>query len=147
MRQRRPILFGLLTGIGSHAAIWLVLYAFSLLQFDIGVYIVLMLLLARLVLFFCLNLNALGRADAGPLGLRFACGFILPLIPLLLAELYALSFSEVLSFLDPHSSWFTGLAFVVMWFAVAIEAGIELLVAALQTLIHGLRARRRTTNH
>ena len=147
MLQSRPLLFGLISGIASHAIIWLLLYAFSLLRFDIGFYIVLLLLVARLILFFCLNLNALGSADTCPLGLRFACGFILPLIPLILVELYALSFSEVLSFLDPHSSFLTGLAFVLFWFAVAIEAGMELLVAALQALIHTLRPRHRTSTH
>lgn len=142
MLRRHPCLLGLLTGIATHVAPWLALYAFSLLQFDIGVYIVLILLLARLALFFCLNLNALGSADTRLGAYRFAGTFILPLIPLLAIEWYALSLSEVLSFLDPHSSMFTGLAYILMWFAVAIEGGIELLIAALQTLIHTYRARR-----
>ena len=142
MIERHPCLFGLLTGLGTHAAVWLALYAFSLFQFDIGVYFVLILLLARLILFFCLNLNALGHADTWRRKICFACTFILSSAVLLGPELYALSVSEVLSFLDPHSTMFTGLAFVLMWFAVAIEVGMELVIAALQTLIHVLRSRR-----
>ena len=37
---------------------------------------------------------------------------------------------------------FVGLAYVLMWFAVGIELGLELLLAALATLFCALRARR-----
>ena len=75
--------------------------------------------------------------------MAFAAAFILSAALLTLAEYPLLTVSEVLSALDPHSSMFTGLAYVIMWFAVAIELAAELVVTSLQLLFAALRSRLR----
>lgn len=142
MLQRHPAPFGLMTGLGMHVAIWLAVWASAMLQLAVGLWIALALLVARLVLLACLNREALSQADSIPQGLRFALGYVLPSVLLLGMEFFMISSDIVLSILDPHASAFIGLAYILMWFAVAIEAGTELLLSALQVLLHALRARR-----
>jgi hypothetical protein len=140
MLQRRPILLGCLLSLCSHAAVWLAVYASAATALDVLLLVAFVLLLGRLVLYFCLNLNAL-HGEGAWRRLRFAASFILVALLLTLGELPLLDNGELLSLLDPHSSFMTGLAYVIMWFAVAIEIGIELLITAIQLLILLLRDR------
>lgn len=142
MLERRPALLGLLIGIFSHLAVWLAVWGSALLQLDLGLWVALALLVARLVVFFCLDRTARSHATGLGQGLRFAATYILPAAALLLAELAVITSESALAILDPHASMFVGLAYVLMWFAVGIELGLELLLAALTTLFCALRARR-----
>ncbi len=142
MLERRPALLGLLIGIPSHVAVWLAVWVAALIPLDLILWVALALLVARLVVFFCLDRTARSHADSPWRGLRFAATYILPAAALLGVELAVITSESALAFLDPHSSSFVGLAYVLMWFAVGIELGLELLLAALSTLFHALRTRR-----
>ncbi|MBO5898171.1 MAG: hypothetical protein J6R04_04090 [Clostridia bacterium] len=142
MLERRPALLGLLVGISSHLAVWLAVWGSALLQLGFGLWVAIALLVARLVVFFCLDRTARSHTDKLGQGLRFASTYILPAAVLLFAELAIITSESALAILDPHASMFVGLAYVLMWFAVGIELGLELLLAALTTLFCALRARR-----
>ena len=144
MLRRRPVLLGILLGISMHLAVWLAVWASAVLQFSFGLWIALVLLVARLCLLVCLNKEALFQADTPWEGLRFAAAYVLPSLLLLGMEFFLITSDMVLSLLDPHATMFTGLAYILMWFAVAIEAGAELLLTALQVLFRLIRTRRKS---
>lgn len=142
MLRQRPALFGLAVGIPTHIAVWLAVWVAAILPLDLILYVALALLVARLTVFFCLDRTARSHTDELGAGLRFAATYILPAAALLGVELLVITSESALAALDPHSSMFVGLAYVLMWFAVGIELGLELLLAALSTLFHALRIRR-----
>ena len=140
MLQKRPIQLGCLLSLILHLTVWLAVDASSAFALDLLLLVAFGLLLGRLVLYCCLNRTAL-RGDGRWRRLRFAASFILVSLLLTLGELPLLIHSDLLSRLDPQSSFFTGLAYVIMWFALAIELGMELVITAIQLLSGLLRAR------
>lgn len=101
--------------------------------------------LIRLISFFCLNLNVMTEVDTRRKG-YFALGWLSVSIVLLALGFVLLSDNEILSRLDPYSSFFTGLAYIFFWFVWAIEAAVELLIALIQSLIRARRDTRHTIN-
>jgi hypothetical protein len=79
------------------------------------------------------------EADTWRKGSRFAIGWQGISIILLIIEFTLFYCTNVLSHLDPHSSFLTGLAYIFFWMIWAISVAVQLLIAGIQTL---LRVRR-----
>jgi hydrogenase-4 membrane subunit HyfE len=146
MLNRRPLTWGLILGTSSHLLAWLPIVISAMSEWDTGIIIGIGVLLVRVLSFFCLNLNIISEAKTWRQGLRFALGWLSVSIVLLIIEFALFTNSDILSLLDPHSSMFAGLAYVLFGLFVAIAVGIELLIAGIQILIRARRDHCRTTN-
>ena len=145
MLNRRPFIWGLILGLSTHLLEWLPVLLSTFTQHDIWIFIGFAAVLIRLISFFCLNLNVMTEVDTRRKG-YFALGWLSVSIVLLALGFVLLSDNEILSRLDPHSSFFTGLAYIFFWFVWAIEAAVELLIALIQSLIRARRDTRHTIN-
>lgn len=141
MINRRPLTWGSILGASTHLLEWLPILLHTMLkpQRDIGIFVGLALVLVRLISFCCLNLNVTTEANTWREGYRFALGWLGISILLLIIEFILFSNTNVLSHLDPHSSFLTGLAYIFFWMIWAISVAVQLLIAGIQTL---LRVRR-----
>ncbi len=139
MLNRRPLTWGLILGASSHLIEWIPVILAALNQWDVGFFIGIAVVLARAISFFCLNLNAVTESDTWRRGSLFALSWLATSIVLLSIEFILFSDGHVFSWLDPHSSFLTGLAYILFAVIEAMEIAIEVLIAGIQTL---LRARR-----
>ncbi len=145
MLNRRPLTFGLVFSVSTHLLEWIPIFFAAINQWDIGFFIGIAVVLARLITFFCLNLNVMTEADSWRDGYRFALGWLSISIVLLTVEFVLLSSSDIVSLLDPHSSFLTGLAYILFWIIGAIFFAVQVLIAGIQTLIRARRDHRATT--
>lgn len=139
MLNRRPLTWGLILGVSSHLIEWIPILLAVINSWDAGYWIGIAVVLVRAIAFLCLNLNVTTEADTWRRGCRFAIGWLAVSAVFLTVEIVLFTQAEILSRLDPYSSFLTGLAYILFWFILAIEAAVELLTAGIQTL---LRARR-----
>ena len=72
----------------------------------------------------------------------FRSGWLSVSIVLLIIEFALFTNSDILSLLDPHSSMFAGLAYVLFGLIFAIVLAIELLVVGIHALVRKYRERR-----
>jgi hypothetical protein len=137
MLSRRPLTWGLILGASSHLLEWLPILLHTMLkpQRDIWIFVGLALVLVRLISFCCLNLNVTTEANTWREGYRFALGWLGISILLLIIEFTLFYCTNVLSHLDPHSSFLTGLAYIFFWMIWAISVAVQLLIAGIQTLL------------
>ena len=147
MLNRRPLTWGLILGTSSHLLAWLPIVISAMSQWDAGIYVGIAILLFQVLAFLCMNLDVMTETGTWRRALRFALGWLSISIILLTVEFGLFTNGEVLSRLDPHSSMFTGLAYVLFGLFVAIAVGIELLIAGIQTLIRVRRDQRHTTKN
>lgn len=146
MLNRRPLTWGLILGASSHLIEWIPILLAAFNQWDAGFWIGIAAVLARALTFFCLNLNAMAETDTWKQGCRFAIGWLGVSIVFLAIEAALFSSGSILSQLDPHSSFLTGLAYILFLFIWAISTTVQLLIAGIQTLIRVRREHRRTSN-
>jgi hypothetical protein len=139
MINRRPLTWGSILGASTHLLEWTPILLAAFLQWDAGLWVGITVVLARLIAFVCTNLNVMTEADTWRKGSRFAIGWQGISIILLIIEFTLFYCTNVLSHLDPHSSFLTGLAYIFFWMIWAISVAVQLLIAGIQTL---LRVRR-----
>jgi hypothetical protein len=139
MINRRPLTWGSILGASTHLLEWTPVLLAAFLQWDAGLWVGITVVLDRLIAFVCTNLNVMTEADTWRKGCRFAIGWQGISIILLIIEFTLFYCTNVLSHLDPHSSFLTGLAYIFFWMIWAISVAVQLLIAGIQTL---LRVRR-----
>ena len=133
------ILFALLTLLAALLGIFVPTY-FIRGADGVGFLVGLVLLLLRLIVFLCMDIQAHAVSDTWKTGCRYAATWLL-FSAAMIGGLAIFVANGDLGALEPHADWFAGLGYLIFFFATLVSYTAELLLAATVATVFWLRVR------
>ena len=139
--RKNTVAAGVIYALFAHLATWLALGIPTYFGYgDAGLTVSLVLLALHVVLLFCFNHRAHFCADTFRHGLHFSVAFLITVTALLIGETVFVATAD-LGALEPHSSFFAGLGYIVFWMAWLYFFALDVILLLIQSLVWARRAR------
>ncbi len=139
--RKNPVAAGVIFALLCHVVIWLTMGIPTYFNLgDAGLAVAFVLLFLHWGILGILNHRAHFTADSFRHGLRFSVVYTLVSVVLLVGETAFVATAD-LGALEPHSSFFAGLAYVVFWLAWLYFFALDVILLLIQSLVWARRAR------